>query len=490
MSKTKKIVSFVLVVVMLLGVGFGAYFLFFKKDNSLTGKRAISLINETSKELNTAITTIGNGVSGKTSTGTLSTAGLNANTSLNANASLNATSSTDVSDYEHFINMVTFASSYVEMVDFAVGMSSDDTIEFNKIYMGVMDGVPTYLTLYYTSDLIVFEFAVNAEDDGDKIVINTYGIIDYDKEKDKPTAFNFIIVDNESSEYGGTTTYDFSMRMYSINFDSKMFNCYETYMYNLNEYSIVENFRSKLAKGELNYDDIKDYVDFDNDFYIYSGNIANNVDDIKMATHKDATSRKALFNTYSKTISHLEMVATSKIDFDNIDNISNVGSEILQYFVASQNRYMCGVDSDNRLCFIDATSSQSWQEWDKLLINKLKTLLNEMSVSDADGTIYDGQIKITISDSSTPETEFNLLKSTVGALEDYYTRHKDDQNYVSLMLGRCGSEMNFPSEGSKVDAYIDFDKNEDSFTYNIKCGSLGDSTSYSIRATLYLGDGR
>ncbi len=483
MSKTKKIVSFVLVVIMLLGVGFGAYFLFSKKSK-LTEKRAISLVSETSKELNTAITTICNGVSGKTSTSTLSAA------SSDANTRLNATSSTDMSDYVNFIKMVTFSNSYLEMVNFTLGMSGDDAIEFNKTYSGFTIGAPTYLTLYCTSDSVVFEFATKDDEGDDQSYFNTYGIIDYDEENDRPSAFNFIIIGNESSEYAGATTYNFSMRMYSINFDLKTFNCYEAYMYNFNEYSIVRNLKNKLAKGELNYDDIKNYVDFDNgyDFSIYSGNIADHVDDIKMATHKDLVSRKTLFNTYSKTISHLGIIADSKIDFNSMENISNVSGEIMQYFAASKNRYMCAVGDGNRLCFIDATSYEGWQEWDRILINKLKTLLNEMSVSDANGSIYDGQIKITIS-SGTPETEFNLLKSTVDALENYYTRHKDDQNYVSLMFGRCASKMDFPSVGSKVVAYTDFDKNEDSFTYSVGCGSLEDSATYSIRATLYLGDG-
>lgn len=492
MSKFKKFVSFVLVVALLAGIGYCTYLLFSKKDTSLNKKRAINLVSETSKELNNAITTMGNGVSGNTNVSAISGA------SLNANASLNATSSTNMSDYVYFIQHMASINSFIEMIDFAFNMSSD-TIEFDKIYSTTSSnsGDLSYFTLYYTEDSVIYESAFemkNEDEEGtERWSANSYSIIDYDREKGKPAALNCIdiIEIRERSKDYETKSNHVLMIMSSINFDLKTFNYYRVGCYS--ESSSLTGLRYDLAHGRLTFDDIEKYCDFKGDsFIIYSGNIADNVDDIRLITDNDlTTTRKALFNTYSTNIKHLDLVSTSnsRINLNNLGSVSGVGSDVEQFYVASSNKYMCALGESDKLYFINATSFGGWQEWDRILINKLKTLLNEMDVSNVN-TVYKSQIKIYISSDATPETEFALLKSTVDALENYYIRHKNDVNYVSIMFGKCTSEMDFPSVSSKVRAYIGSNDDESPFTYGLWCVSLGDVTTYpidySIRATLYI----
>lgn len=484
MSTTKKIVSILLVLVLVLGVGFGAYFIFGKKGK-ISEEKAISLVSETSKKLNTAITTMGNGVSGNTTTGTLS-GSLNAN----ATASLNG-GSNDMSDYVYFLNSLTFANAYLEMVNYGLNLGDDNAIKFDKTYSG-FSGSALYITVYRTSDSVVFE--LGAKSDGEEegvrysMVANTYGVVDYDKENDKASSFNFFVVQEENSTSEGVTTYDLELRIYSMDFEQKMFNCYEVYMYDINSASVVKDFRNKLSKGTLKFDDIKDYINFDiGGGYFYSGNIADNVDDIKLSTHKEVNTRKQLFDSYSSNVKHLDVIASSKLNYDKATNLSTVGSNIMSYFVASQDKYLFGVNGNN-FYYVEFPD---WKTVDSVIIEILKTNLNSMSYSNANGTVYNDEIQVTLDS----EEEFTLLNNTINALEEYYNRHKDDKNYVPLILGVCNEGLDLVSSTSKLICNSGFYKAgtgvfpDDSFIINLYCGSLADATSYPIEVVLYLGTG-
>lgn len=485
MSTTKKIVSMLLVLVLLLGVGFGAYFLFGKKGK-ISEKRAISLVSESSKNFNTAITTMGNGVSGNTATGTLS-GRLNAN----ATASLNG-GSNDMSDYVYFLKSLTLANAYLEMVNYGLNLGNDNAIKFDKTYSGFSDSA-TYLTVYRTSDSVVFEFGFKSDDEEEGVryssVVNTYGVVDYDKENDKASSFNFFYVNEENSTSEDVTTYDLTLRIYSMDFEQKMFNCYEVFMYDINSASAVKDFRNKLSKGTLNFNDIKNYVDFESgyDFGIYSGNIADNVDDIRLSTHKVESTRQQLFDSYSSNVKHLDVIASSKLNYNKATNLSTVGDDLMSYFVASQGKYLFEANGNN-FYYVEFPD---WKTFDSVIIGILKTNLNSMSYSDANGTVYDDEIQVTLNS----EEEFTLLKNTVNTLEEYYNRHKDDKNYVPLILGTCGNGLDLVSSTSKLNCYIGFHKagsgdfTDDSFTLNLLCGPLSDATSYPIEVVIYLGTG-
>ncbi len=480
MSKAKKVISALLAIIVLVGVGFGAYLLFRKKDNKLTEDRAIKLVSEASTKLNSAIKTMGSGLAADTGTQTAS--GIQ---TLNSSANISASGTANMEDYVEFLDELTQAGSFLEMVNYALNLGNENSIKFDKTYAGYIGRETSYMTIYRT-DSVVFEYGIKESHDDDHVLANTYGVIDYNKDKDEPSAFNFFVVIEEDYKEDEETSYSFSVTMHSIDFESKMFNCYAAYMYDLPNASLVDTFRNKLSKGTLKANDIKDYIDFasGDDFFAYTGNIANRIDDISMASHNTVGAKEDFFNKYSSNVKNLDIIASSKLDYDNAINLTKVSNDIFATKAASRERYNYFVsESNGKFYFI---SVDDYKQFDSVITNALKGRVATLTNADADGE-WHNSVRISVSNNEYVSESFNLVKNVVNALEEYYQNHKDDANYVSILLGKCGIELSLPSASANVSAYITVE--EESFVYEITYNSLV-NTDYDGYLSLRLGDGQ
>lgn len=481
MSKTKKFISIILAIIVLVGVGFGAYLLIGKKDNKLTEQSAIKLVDKTSDKLDEAITTIGNGFASNS-----------ASQSVNASANLLASSSSRPNEYVEFLNMITFANSYLDMVNYTLKLTGDDTISFDKTYAGYA-GESQFFTIYRDNDLVVFEFGINDEDVDDDGVVNkklynTYGIIDYDSKNNAPSMFTFIIVNEGSTTEGSTTDCSLELRLYSIDFNQKLFNCYEVYMYNITRASTVTSLRDNLSKGALTYDDIKTYVDFESgeDFFVYTGNIADNINDINIASHR-SSNVKNLFNSYSSNVKHLDYCAKnkSKLDYKKYENFNKVNNDMLDVMRASQRKYNYFV-SNNDFYFI---AVDDYKLFDRVIINSLKTTISDLETSDFTANNYTNQgtsITLTADDTSNC---LEMIQNGINKLSDYYEQNKSSDNYISIMLGKCASSFNLSAAIKATEAEIYSSSEPTNFIYSITFEPLT-IDNCSARITYSLGDGQ
>lgn len=405
MSKGKKVIGVLLAIIVLAGIVFGIYLYLRKNEgNELTEERAVNLVGETSVELDSAINIMGNGLANNTTA--QSVFGIQ---NLSASGNTRSSSIDNYNDYVDFINELIDANSYLEMANYALSLNGENKIEFNKTYAGVRD---SYITVY-RNESVVFEYGVKEESDDEYTLDNYYVVIDYNKEKDEPSEFTCMYASESNYQSESTTVYSFGFSLCSIDFELKIFNCYEVYMEDLPGATVISTLRSKLAQGTLKYNDIKNYIDYESedDFvYIYTGNIVNNLDSIKMVSHNTTRSVASLFDRYSSNVKHYDMLASnkSKLYYEHAINYTSVSSDIWDYRAAANHKYgLTYNETDNKFYFI---SIEDLKQFDATILELAKTKLATMTSANVDGN-WHGNVKIENYGSSTGvETFFATLK--------------------------------------------------------------------------------
>lgn len=434
MSKAKKVISVILAIIVLVGVGFGAYLLFGKKDNELTEERAITLVGEASTKLNSAIKTMGNGMVAGTSSQTISH-------NLSSSGSLMEGNTNVAKDYVGFLEQLISANASIEMIDYALGLSKDDSVDFDKTY--AYDS--TYFSIYRDNDSVVFDLSLII--DGSNwsetkfyhYYQNTFVIIDYDKENDEPSALTCITIRsnkyNDDGEYYEDSDNAIYFNLLSVDFKTNMVNsyCLNAKASSLTK-EIYDTVREKLANQTLVYDDIELYSDH---LYIYTGNIADNINDINLVSHSTTSSVERLFNSYKSNVKHLDYCALnkSKLEYDKATNLTKIGKDIMDAYNASEYKYNCFVN-ENTLYFM---SIDDYKEFDRKVITALKNIVSTLSYSDLSSGGYSYSNDDLMLEGNGGEEAFNALVTGVEKLLNYYELHKSDTNYISILLGRCSN---------------------------------------------------
>lgn len=427
MSKTKKFISIILAIIVLAGVGFGAYLLFGKKKNTLTEERAIKLVGETTDELQSAITTVGSGVAGTANSGNSNQ--LSASNSLGV---INSASSKQEICVE-FLDRVKMIYGSLEEANYALSLNGTK-MQFGQTYMGQEDGDEVYYGIYRDENNVVFEYGYD-KDSVEKI------IIEYNQQKNKPSSVSYFNVYEDRGQYAQVLEFEMS----SINFVTDMYSSYKgriqfpsgiTGDALTNAYNTLED---KIVEG-ITLTAMEDYLKelgsgYERGFSVLTGNIANNVDDI-VFMYKDCypNLNDGVFNNYSSNISNMEYFKPSKfnLDFKDAKNLTNVYDNMMAVAKTVERQYTYGIFNDKFYFY----GVNDLKDFDHKILSKLSTELNALGADN---------------------DEYIKLKPVVDALLDNYSTHKNDSPYVSILFGKCDylelNSINATIENGSINIY-------------------------------------
>lgn len=471
MSKVKKIISTILAIIVLIGVGFGAYLLFFKKDKEfkLTEERAIKLIGEATAKQNAAINTVGKTMATDTSSQSIS--GGQGLFALNnqENGNLLETDINQISraeEYEMYLDEYYRLVGRLNVGFNALQLDKDNTIKFGKTYEFVVDDHQKIYAVYYCKEnKVVYE--MKFDDNNDNCVYTMYLVVEYNKVQDIPSATTmFVEIDNGYDELNSTpnsVSSDFEIAY--TNFQTNSFKYYgiTTVFENCDNFNKAHELRSKIANGSLKYADLSDYLKYNRNEYndervlrAYSGNITENINDLNFKSIRN-TSVEKLFNTYSTEVTNLDVINNSKIDVNN--TIKDNGIFEKAYYMTAQNvAYYVKNEKFYYYCVTD------FKQFDSDVLTSLKTKLATLTYENADGNWHDG---VNVEISSGGEYVYNKIKTAIDLLNNYYEEHKSDETYVSVLL-RSDAKV-AESEGITYSLpKIVADSENDKFYYNIQ----------------------
>ena len=475
MSKAKKIISAILAVIVLVGIGFGAYILFFKKDKEfkLTEERAIKLIGEANAKQSSAINIVGKTFASDTSSQSISGGqGLFAQ-NINENGRLSETDKNQISRAEEYLKYycdLLENFTYAKFGANTLQLDKDKTIKFGKTYkFTIMDN--TWYGVYdYNDDIVMYEIKND--------VIDICVVLEYDKEKDVPKSYTLFAEQdwNENDpDFGNNDgVYSFFDIAYT-NFETNQFN----YYYIRSEFENCDNFdkahdlRNKLANGTLKYADLSDYLKYNRSsyydeevLYAYAGNVANNINDLKFKSIRN-TDVETLFNTYSTSVKNLDMVALSKSKIDTKNAIEDTGLFEKAFRMSSASVFDAYI-KDGKFYFYRVTDQK---QFDLDVLTSLKTKLATMTYENADNSWHDG-IRVNVNGG---ENSFNKIKTAIDLLNNSYETHKNDEVYISMLLGY---PLEFEDEGIYcAEMTLLSDKDANMFYYAMTICSANPETS-------------
>lgn len=473
MSKTKKIISAFLAIIVLVGVGFGAYILFGKKSNSLTESRAIKLVNETSDKINSTISYMGNGVANDNSVQTST----NINSIMSSNLlDFNDELSSLYEDYEDYFDKLTRAKGFFEKGNYALSLSGSQKINFDKTYYGESEDERGYFTFYHTDEIVVMEFS---DFENDFRRESYYGIVEYDKEKNIPSAFYYFHINEyvTSGDIDGESCVECEYELNSLDFSSNKF-YYVSTAFSIADTDTLASlnvYRNKLANATLVWNDIKDLTT-EESVSFYKGNIANSINNVDMVSVRMLSEHSNeyinLFNGYKNNIKHLDVIAlnNSKVDYNNAiksEIIDGVFGGMLAAEMGTQRQIYCKYNNSmDKLLFYFA---EDFKEFDTEVINKLKNVFENLEYSDLTQE-WNEHVKITVENyygdtESDQIGRFNIVKRAALDLIEFYQAYKNESYYVSILLG-YGEYYHLSN--SYVETKIGFDREKNSFRLSIR----------------------
>lgn len=458
MSKTKRIVSLILSIVVLAGVGFGAFLLFGKKDNKLTEKRAIQLIGETTEELESAITTVGSAVAGEANSGSS-----NQLSASNALCSLDIElTSTKQEKCVEFLDRVKQIYSELEMVNYALNLYGTK-MQLDQTYIGTEDGDVIYYCVSCEGNNVIFEYGFD-KNDLEKIVI------EYNPLRNIPSSISYF----EVNKWFDDSEMEFEMS--SINFQTEMYSIYSggikfpstltgddlTAAYNTVEDKIVEGTSLKALNEYLVGlgEDYRMYT-----FQVFTGNIAKNIDSITFLyqEYDDVPEKNEddIFKNYSSNIYNIEYFKTSKsnVDYNNAQNLTSILDDMYSVSATVRRQYAYEI-IDNKFYFY---SAYDLKDFDSKVLSKISRELIALGEQDE---------------------QYIDLKPIVEKLFYLYLNNDSNAYYVSILLGKCDylelSTISAEIYNGKFDIYKDPSSNKVVVDYivHIRVKKTDDSYAY------------
>lgn len=409
MSKVKNIISAILAVIVLVGVGFGAYILFGKKDNDNLTEGTIKILRESADELKSAITTVGSTVAGESNSGNasqLSVSSRLSGPSMYGSLTL-TTSSTQQDICVKFLDDVKETYANLEMITYALSLSGTK-IELGKTYVGEEDGDNIYYGVYRENNNVVFE------DDGKKIVV------EFNEKDNKPSSISYFDVRRWSDR-------KFAFEMSTVNFATDKYYYYSggvkvsstvtgddlTNAYNAIEDKIVAGTTLKALKEyveELGSDFVI------GKFQVLTGNITNDAENVnfKFTEYSSVPDGEEIFKNYASDIKNLEYFKYSKTNISKSDakNLKDIYNDMHAVCTTAKNQYAYNI-FDDKFYFYGVNDLK---EFDNKVLTKIS---NELTALGTDNQKY------------------VELKPVFDELFKLYSDDKNDNNYVSVLLCRC-----------------------------------------------------
>lgn len=446
MSKGKKVIGVLLAIIVLAGIVFGIYLYLRKNEgHQLTEERAINLVGETSVKLDSAINIMGMGMENSSSKKQV-------NSVLSSDSGIATQSDEDyLEDYESCLYNLISDASYINMMNYAFTQEAVKKIEFGETYVA-FNGNPCYMTFSKTSDKVVFEIMSENVTDTEQIHNNSILSIGYNSKKDTVSEVNVIrIFTDFGNEENSITIY-----ASSINFELKTFSIYDISL--VDEFSDVilgKAFKNMFIDATLSYDDIKSYIrNEESHVEIFMGNIANSITDMHLSSHNNTKNIKYLFDTYSTNIKNLNLIAenNSKITKDSVVNINSLYYNMLYTSMAESNKYKIKV-ADGQINFYRIPEANGF---DGYVIGRLKTTTDNVDAEFSGVEYFDHvrNISFTLKNGYT----LTKLKEDVNAFYSYYNLHKDDKDYIPLLLGKCesGEGIELPANNLLINMSTDY----------------------------------
>lgn len=443
-------------VIVLAGIGVGAYFLFFSNSSKkLTEKRATTLVTEVDGKVVSTIKDFGSAYSSSNTNthGTLSNSGV-----LGGNSGTDSGVARAVKKYIDYLldvhEYLTIANQWFSNDDFY-------NVEFDKTYFylnGVEeDANKMYVSMYVTDNKYVFEAYSTADylgENGDHI----YVIISYDSKNDEAKSCSIIDYRNTSD----------SLSFYSFNIDLKV-NTFSSYVVDYEGFDStivtteqINDCMSKLFNGNMTK---QDYISYGEGLYVgvVTGNITDNINNIEFA---QSSYDYEAFSNYRTNITGLNVLAEgSKIDKEHSKNISSIMTNIVKYAQTELNKFIIKVNGSNPnrldLFYVD-----SFKTFEKETLN---TIISALEGKDSIEEVTN--VNLTNNNSfelSEIKTLLNDIKTEINSTQDifYYTR----------LFGNDSTTL--VSNGCEYSGYVTIDENTLSIEITLRTSSKSVDISF------------
>lgn len=452
MSKTKRMISIILAVIVLVGVGFGAYFAFFSHKN-LNQKRAIKLVGEADNKVVSALDTIG-GAYNNSSSSSLSVKASNA--LLESDEGDEDEGGSEVAALSDYIDQITILHQMLSFADASFDMTGDNQIQFGKTYRfmtGDIDNSTIYdMVMYLSGNNYVLEMNIEGDSFGDEGT-HRYIVVSYDKSKDNVEGASFINYDIVEGE----------LSIYFLNLDFSH-NTFSEYIvdYMTEDTTAINECLTKTLNGTLTK---QDYESFGTncDVYTIVGNISSSINNIKFTTTAyDFTP----FANYASNVFGFEVLKEkSKIDSKNSKNITTLAN-LYEYAELEAYKILTYVDdASNTLKYYRIGDSK---EYDLNTINAfIAAFRDKASVEEVTSNNSAIEINGTISDIAKVKTVLASIKNEIN--------NDDAAFYISKLLF---SENTLLNDGCE---YIgDIDLTASSLVITLEVVDSVNSDNYTI----------